>query len=218
VDRLSMSSLGSEEPSPRPGEPSPRAEATGEHREPSLGPLLTLLLDKVATLPQHCLATNLRLTALVSKLAAFPHPLLKAVLLHPDVVVQPTCLTLAQAISTARHRIDSCMPGLMGAEEALRAAREDWRNRVEPPPSRGSNTSLMSLPASMSDVRRSSSRLLNMFSKKAPAPLIPPSVAVPAHTRQMAAAAVLLEEWLQELAALAQEHSVLQQEEQLFTQ
>ena len=97
------------------------------------------------------------------------------------------------------------------------------------------------------DVRRSSSRLLNMFSKKAPAPLIPPSVAVPAHTRQMAAAAVLLEEWLQELAALAQvtrpagitpvpnylnsfhkisqdgiptpqEHSVLQQEDQLFTQ
>ena len=111
-----MSSLGSEEPSPRPGDPSPRSEVAGEHREPTLGPLLTLLLEKVpipstpcttpqvATLPQHCLATNLRLTALVSKLAAFPHPLLKAVLLHPDVVVQPTCLTLAQV----------CRPPLVG--------------------------------------------------------------------------------------------------------
>ena len=34
----------------------------------------------------------------------------------------------------------------------------------------------------------------------------------------MAMAAVLLEEWLQELAALAQEHSVLRQEEKMFHQ
>jgi len=39
---------------------------------------------------------------------------------------------------------------------------------------------------------------------------------VPPHTRQMAGAAVLLEEWLQELAALAQEHSVLYQQELLL--
>ena len=74
----------------------------------SLSPLPSPLLSsphiQVACLPQHNLCTNLRLTALVSKLATFPHPLLKAVLLHPDVVVQPTCLTLAQAISTARLR------------------------------------------------------------------------------------------------------------------
>ena len=47
---------------------------------------------------QNNLGVNLRLTALVSKLASFPHPLLKAVLLHPDVVVQPACRTLIQAI------------------------------------------------------------------------------------------------------------------------
>ena len=155
-----------------------------------------------------------------------------------------------QAISTARHRIDSCMPGLMGAEEALRAAREDWRNRVGFRLVKSHEISRFSQGGAATeqgqqhlphvppclhvrcahhchhhhgprhdpplDVRRSSSRLLNMFSKKAPAPLIPPSVAVPAHTRQMAAAAVLLEEWLQELAALAQEHSVLLQQEKIL--
>ena len=65
---------------------------------PSLGPFLTVLLDKVANFSQNNLGVNLRLTALVSKLASFPHPLLKAVLLHPDVVVQPSCSTLIQSI------------------------------------------------------------------------------------------------------------------------
>ena len=40
--------------------------------------------------------------------------------------------------------------------------------------------------------------------------------AVPPHTRKMAMAAVVLEEWLQELAALAQEHSVLLQQERIL--
>jgi len=215
-----MSSLGSEEPSPRLLPPPP-AEA-GE--EPTLGPFLTLLLEKVSTMPQHSLGTNLRLTALVSKLASFPHPLLQAVLLHPDLVVQPTCLTLTQAIGTARHRIDSVMPGLMGAEDALRMAKEEFSSRVEPPARNSSNTSLLSLPATLGDmnIRRSSSRLLNIFSKKSPssttqpARSLAPHLAVPPHTRQMAGAAVLLEEWLQELAALAQEHSVLHQQELLL--
>ena len=65
-DRLSMSSLGSEEPSPRLLPPPP----TEAGEEPTLGPFLTLLLEKVSTMPQHSLGTNLRLTALVSKLAA----------------------------------------------------------------------------------------------------------------------------------------------------
>ena len=97
-DRLSMSSLGSEEPSPRLLPPPP----TEAGEEPTLGPFLTLLLEKVSTMPQHSLGTNLRLTALVSKLASFPHPLLQAVLLHPDLVVQPTCLTLTQVLQKSK--------------------------------------------------------------------------------------------------------------------
>ena len=65
---------------------------------PSLGPFLTIVLDKVSNFSQNNLGVNLRLTALVSKLASFTHPLLKAVLIHPDVVVQPACTTLIQAI------------------------------------------------------------------------------------------------------------------------
>ena len=59
---------------------------------------------RVSSLADNGLGTNLRLTALVSKLATFPQPLLKAVLLHPDVAVQPSCTTLFQAICKSSER------------------------------------------------------------------------------------------------------------------
>ena len=175
------------------------------------------------------LGTNLRLTALISKLASYPQPLLKSVLLHPDVVVQPSCSTLFQAICTARQRIDSVMPGLVGAEEAVRSAKDDLINRVEPSKRSASVASIISLPASIdASFRKGGNSLLKIFSKqKSSAGAAGPGVSsphsslsssVPPHTRKMAMAAVLLEEWLQELAALAQEHSVLRQEEKMFHQ
>ena len=174
------------------------------------------------------LGTNLRLTALISKLASYPQPLLKSVLLHPDVVVQPSCSTLFQAICTARQRIDSVMPGLVGAEEAVRSAKDDLINRVEPSKRSASVASIISLPASIdASFRKGGNSLLKIFSKQkssagaagpASSPQSSVSSSVPPHTRKMAMAAVLLEEWLQELAALAQEHSVLRQEEKMFHQ
>jgi len=210
-DRLSLSSLeqdsqggtGSEtEASPRQeGGPAPGPP-------PTLGPLLTALLARAAQLPANSLSVNLRLTAVLSKLASFPQPLLRAVLLHPDLVVQPGCSTLLQAICTSRHTIDAVMPGLVGAEQAVREAREELQARVRPPVRSPSNASLISLPASL-NLRQGGGSLLRLLSRRAaPAPLATPPP-TPPHTRQMALAAVLLEEWLQELAALAQEHSVL---------
>ena len=119
------------------------------------------------------------------------------------------------------------MPGLVGAEEAVRTAKEDLTSRLEPHPRAASTTSIISLPSSLDlGLRRGSSSLMRMFSSKrtgaagltsGPASLTSPSeVRVPPHTRKMAMAAVLLEEWLQELASLAQEHSVLLQQESLL--
>ena len=126
------------------------------------------------------------------------------------------------------------MPGLLGAEEAVRTAKEDLASRLDPHQRSASTTSIISLPASLDmGIRRGSSSLMRMFSSRraAPAPFPAPTTStpagpasltnpaelrVPAHTRKMAMAAVLLEEWLQELASLAQEHSVLLQQESLL--
>ena len=59
---------------------------------------LDYCIFRVSTFADNGLGVNLRLTALISKLASYPQPLLKSVLLHPDVVVQPSCTTLFQAI------------------------------------------------------------------------------------------------------------------------
>ena len=128
---------------------------------------------------------------------------------------------------TARQRIDSVMPGLLGAEEAVRTAKDDLVSRLDPHHRSASTTSIISLPSSLDlGLRRGSSSLRKMFSSKktggagvasGPTSLTNTSeVRVPPHTRKMAMAAVLLEEWLQELASLAQEHSVLQQQENIL--
>ena len=119
------------------------------------------------------------------------------------------------------------MPGLLGAEEAVRTAKDDLTSRLDPHHRSASTTSIISLPSSLDmGLRRGSSSLMRMFSSKktggpgqtaGPASLTSTSeIRVPAHTRKMAMAAVLLEEWLQELASLAQEHSVLQQQENIL--
>ena len=136
-------------------------------------------------------------------------------------------LTIFSA-GTARQRIDSVMPGLLGAEEAVRTAREDLASRLDPHQRSASTTSIISLPASLDmGLRRGSSSLMRMFSSRRTVTGLPPGptslttsteLRVPPHTRKMAMAAVLLEEWLQELASLAQEHSVLLQQESLQAQ
>ena len=120
------------------------------------------------------------------------------------------------------------MPGLLGADEAVRTAKADLQTRLGGKPRSASVASLISLPGVASldaGIRRGGSSLLKMFtgggrrsggegglgSGGGVA-----EAAVPPHTRKMAMAAVVLEEWLQELAALAQEHSVLLQQERIL--
>ena len=40
------------------------------------------------------------------------------------------CKLSLPVTGTARQRIDSVMPGLLGADEAVRSARDDLQNRV----------------------------------------------------------------------------------------
>ena len=105
----------------------------------------------------------------------------------------------------------------------MRAARADLQTRVGRTKRSASTASIISLPASLDAGLRRGSSILKMFSSKrtvvtgVPEASVPaPGPQVPAHTRKMAMAAVLLEEWLQELAALAQEHSVLLQQEKIL--
>lgn len=55
----------------------------------SAGPLLTILLDKLRNFLSNSIYINLHLTGLISRLAAYPQPLLRAYLLDYSLVLQP---------------------------------------------------------------------------------------------------------------------------------
>ena len=74
-----------------------------DHSISSLGPFLDLLFEKVELMPNNNLETNLLVTSLISQLASYPHPLLRAVLIHPDIVLQPSVRGLFTAIASLRQ-------------------------------------------------------------------------------------------------------------------
>lgn len=85
-----------------------------DHSVCSLGTFLDLLLEKVELMPTNSLATNLLVTSLLSQLASYPQPLLRAVLLHPDIILQPSVRGLYTAIASLRQKLDNIMPTFPG--------------------------------------------------------------------------------------------------------
>ena len=118
------------------------------------GPFLDLLFEKIELMPTNNLATNLLVTGVISQLASYPQPLLRSVLLHPDLILQPSIRGLFTAIASLRYsyqfiistiklikksmsnhfqiskfmffrqKLDNIMPTLPGAEEGVRTARK----------------------------------------------------------------------------------------------
>ena len=77
------------------------------------------------------LAINLGVTCLISALATFPQPLLRSVILHPDIVFQPSVRGLYQAIAALRQKLDNIMPTLIGTDEAVVLARKYLVDRID---------------------------------------------------------------------------------------
>ena len=97
----------------------------------SLGCFLDLLYEKVELMASNSLTTNLLVTSIISQLAAFPQPVLRSVLLLPDVVFQPSVRGLFTAVASLKQKLDNIMPTLAHSEEAVVLARRYLRDRLE---------------------------------------------------------------------------------------
>lgn len=228
----------------------------------SLGCFLDLLLEKVELMASNNLITNLLVTSILSRLASQPQPILRSVLLQPDVIFQPSVRGLYTAIASLKQKLDNIMPTLVGADEAIHLSRKFLMERtedkkVEAKGRRKDSTTSMastishlgqeanrhrsSLSAAFTSIFRKKSGQVSIatgtnaspgtrppaaLNNSAPASILDASTdsdtgSVGAYNplskevRMQAMAAVLLEEWLLELAAIAQEHSVLQKEQVL---
>ncbi|GBP59437.1 UPF0518 protein GF15501 [Eumeta japonica] len=211
--------------------------------ESTIGPLLSSLLKKIASMLDANLIQNLQVTGLISKLVSFPTPLLSALLLSPGFVLRPWVPSLFQlkaeldeltaGLYNTDVLVDKARVYLIQQELSLAKTRTYAHDQVATPQKSDSleaNTEDSSLRRG-DRKRRSFTSISLMFGRRlsnsSPSPNTslssPHSTASYPRRREdftedsywdqsiahrAVLNAVLLDEWLKELSALALEHSI----------
>ncbi|RZB39943.1 UPF0518 domain containing protein -like [Asbolus verrucosus] len=199
----------------------------------SAGPFLTILLEKLKNFLSNSFYINLHVTGLISRLAVYPQPLLRTYLLDDSLVLQPNVPSLFQIIGSLKQSIDEYMSRRSDSGSLIKAAKDFLvdretrlinarRNTLE----KSSSVCVEPEPFQRNEPKRRSLNLpsiTSMFGRR-PSQIAENSVAmVPTseeyqcnliyprfnESQHVALCAVLLDEWVKELAALAQEHTIV---------
>nr|XP_057931945.1 FHF complex subunit HOOK-interacting protein 1A [Doryrhamphus excisus]XP_057931955.1 FHF complex subunit HOOK-interacting protein 1A [Doryrhamphus excisus]XP_057931966.1 FHF complex subunit HOOK-interacting protein 1A [Doryrhamphus excisus] len=155
---------------------------------PFTGPFVSVLLSRLENMLSNSLQVNLLLTGILAQLATYPQPLLRSFLLNTNLVFQPSVRSLYQVLASVKNQIEHLaasrkdFPQMMVAAQHWLMARETLDGEADKRSVRGAGI-LHSSP-----------------------PPRPKSIS-PERTEVFAT--VLFTEFLKELAALAQEHSIL---------
>uniref|UniRef100_A0A671K800 Protein FAM160A1-like n=1 Tax=Sinocyclocheilus anshuiensis TaxID=1608454 RepID=A0A671K800_9TELE len=157
----------------------PRSGSRG-HAVPFTGPFLSVLLSRLENMPSNSLHVNLLLTGILAQLAAYPQPLLRSFLLNTNMVFQPSVRSLYQVLASVKNQTEQWSANNKDFPELLTAAQHCLL------------------------ARESSLRADRIKTK----PNIQPKTVVPLNQTEIYAT-VLFTEFLKELAAFAQEHSIL---------
>jgi hypothetical protein len=209
---------------------------SGDHLNSSgsAGPFLTIILEKLKKFLSNSFYTNLHVTGLISRLAVYPQPLLRTYLLDDSLVLQPNVPSLFQIIGSLKQNVDEYMSRrsdgaslvkfakdfLVDRETRLINARRNTLEKsnsfnAEPEPFQRNEPKRRSLnlPSISSMFGRRPSQIaensvaMMPTSEEYSCNLLYPKFNEPQH---VALCAVLLDEWVKELAALAQEHTIAQ--------
>ncbi|ELW50431.1 Protein FAM160A1 [Tupaia chinensis] len=152
---------------------------------PFTGPFISVVLSKLENMLENSLHVNLLLIGIVTQLASYPQPLLRSFLLNTNVVFQPSVRSLYQCSSA--WDVESDLP-----PAAL------TKDPAQEPSGAGSSKNLLDGPPKV---------LQPFLTNRAKVAGAPPNLPLPVRNPMLAAA--LFPEFLKELAALAQEHSIL---------
>ncbi|KAB0370255.1 hypothetical protein FD755_018217, partial [Muntiacus reevesi] len=203
--------------------PSPfgvRDEATfASHRParmqstPFTGPFISVVLSKLENMLENSLHVNLLLIGIITQLASYPQPLLRSFLLNTNMVFQPSVRSLYQVLASVKNKIEQFasverdFAGLLIQAQQYLLFRVDLFDPSYETPTKdpvpdasrtGSGKNFLDGPP----------RVLQPFmTNRAKVSGAPPSLPPPVRDTMLAAA--LFPEFLKELAALAQEHSIL---------
>lgn len=204
---------------------------------PSAGPFLTILLEKLKNFLSNSIYVNLHLTGLISRLAVYPHTLLRAYLLDHSLVLQPNVPSIFEIIGVIKQQIDDYMSrqpdriGLIKYAQDVLVDREIMLVNIrryhmekstvpksqpqesnEPFQRNGSKRRSLNIPSITSMFGRRPSQIDTSLPMVASPEELQFNLIYPKFNegQHVALCAVLLDEWVKELAALAQEHTIAQ--------
>ncbi|XP_070774116.1 FHF complex subunit HOOK-interacting protein 1A [Enoplosus armatus] len=198
-EEMDFTSFSAETPEPEKlhspfGTKFPSGSAGRSQSVPFTGPFVSVLLSRMENMLSNSLHVNLLLTGILAQLAAYPQPLLRSFLLNTNLVFQPTVRSLYQVLATVKHQIEELAATKKDFPELITAAQH-WLLARE--------TSFMA--ADKSSGRHSTHGEAGRILKSSP----PPKPKAISLDRTEVFATVLFTEFLKELAAIAQEHSIL---------
>ncbi|XP_051983243.1 FHF complex subunit HOOK interacting protein 1A-like [Xyrauchen texanus] len=201
-DEVDFNSFSPETPEaenlPSPLGTKPHCGSRG-HAVPFTGPFVSVLLSHLENMLNNSLQVNLLLTGILAQLSAYPQPLLCSFLLNSNMVFQPSVQpsVLYQVLASLKNQIEELsatqkdFPDLLTAAQHCLLARESsLRDQDSVGPQIGDHLYVCEADRT----------------KKNPA--IQPKTVVSTNRTEVYAT-VLFTEFLKELAAIAQEHSVL---------
>uniref|UniRef100_A0A087YJW5 FHF complex subunit HOOK-interacting protein C-terminal domain-containing protein n=1 Tax=Poecilia formosa TaxID=48698 RepID=A0A087YJW5_POEFO len=169
------------------------------------GPFISVLLSRLENLLENSIAVNLLVTGILAQLASYPQPLLRSFLLSTETHDQHSVRTLYQVLVSVHAQIERYVenrpeyPALVTqAWRFLLAKDQDGKFR-EALQSQGGDIIL--------DPSRPNGSVRNALPLP-PLSVLPPCPAIPPHAKSRVFAIVMFAEFLKELAAIAQEHSV----------
>ncbi|KAG7461714.1 hypothetical protein MATL_G00194050 [Megalops atlanticus] len=209
-DEVDFTSFSVESPEPQKT-PSPfgskRHKAGRSQGVPFTGPFISVLLSRLENMLENSLHVNLLLTGILAQLAAYPQPLLRSYLLNTNMVLQPSVRSLYQVLASVKNQIEQRaslkkdFPELVRDAQQYLLAREDvLRSRDLLLLSHGSEKGDWLPNGQEGRAPLIPSRIIRN---------LPPYPKIPPQARNGVFATVLFAEFLKELAAFAQEHSIL---------
>ncbi|KAM6949232.1 FHF complex subunit HOOK-interacting protein 1A-like [Aplochiton taeniatus] len=192
--------------------------ADRRHGVPFTGPFLSVLLSRLENLFENPIPVNLLLTGILSQLATYPQPLLCCFLLHthsPRTHSQPAVRTLYQVLVSLRCQIEQYamshpnFPALVtDAWRFLLAKDQDLKIRESllesPSGGRGSE-----VPPNGQGVPPKLQGNAPPSPQPPPQGNRPPCPQISPQDRKRVFATILYAEFLKELAAIAQEHTIV---------
>ncbi|KAM8939085.1 FHF complex subunit HOOK-interacting protein 1A [Pelodytes ibericus] len=187
---------------------SPRSQA-----QPFTGPFISVILSKLENMLENSLQVNLLLIGIITQLATYPQPLIRSFLLNTNMVFQPSVRSLYQVLASVKHKVEQFASSEQNFPLLLVEAQQYLYTRMamlgEP-----ADTLTKDYPKIKQDEDKKSknaeaSQTMLPKNKELRVKTTPSLSAAPDNIRNAVLAAVLFPEFLKELAALAQEHSIL---------